>query len=99
MRWVRAAPPPAWQMPPTERRRSVVLGMVAAGAVVRAAAARALDVHGDTAPARTAHGGLDAVHAGAQRAEAGDALEGRAARDLHADRPALGVVQPERAVV
>ena len=50
---------------------------------------------GDPAAVRPLHGRLDALHADLQRAEAGDPLEGRVARDLDADRAALRVVQAE----
>src|SRR3954453_12962311 len=47
----------------------VVAAVVVFGTVVVSAAARALDLDGDPAPARAAHGGLDVAQAGAQAGE------------------------------
>ena len=82
----------AWQMTADRLRGQ-------SRAVVGAAAARALDVHGDPAAVGAAHGGLDPLHAGPQRAEAGETLERRGAGDLDPDRASLRVVQAERPVV
>jgi hypothetical protein len=66
---------------------------------VVAAAARALDLGGDPAAVAALGDDLDVAHAGAQAAEAVDALEAGVAGDLDALDAALGVVEPEGALL
>src|SRR5688572_11294928 len=68
-------------------------------ATVLPATTGALDLDRHPAPVATLDDGLDVAHPGAEAAEAVDPLEAGVAGDLDALDTALGVVEPERAVL